>query len=110
MGLKVPKFFPQGKSLMSLTKDDITDSVRNRLNLPKAKSAELLESLLEIMKETLENGEDVLVSGFGKFCVKEKRERRGRNPETGTNMLLGARRVVTFSCSSVIRNKINGKR
>lgn len=95
---------------MTLTKDDITDSFRNRLNLPKAKSAELFESLLEIMKETLENGEDVLVSGFGKFCVKEKRERRGRNPATEANMMLGARRVVKFSCSSVIRNKINAKR
>ena len=65
--------------------------------------------MLEIMKRTLESGEDVLVSGFGKFCVKEKRERRGRNPATGKEMVLAPRRVVTFKCSGRLRDKINGK-
>lgn len=94
---------------MTLTKDDISESVRNRLNLSKAKSAKLLESLLEIMKETLENGEDVHVNGFGKFWVKENRERRGRKPTAWDNVMPEARRLVKFNCSSIIRNKIKTK-
>jgi len=61
------------------------------------------------MKATLANGEDVLISGFGKFCVKDKNDRRGRNPSTGEDMMLEARRVVTFKCSRPLRNKLNGK-
>ena len=95
---------------MTLTKDDITTSIRNQLGLPKARSVELVGSLLEIMKKTLESGEDVLVSGFGKFCVKEKGERTGRNPAFGGELMLGTRRIVTFSCSAVLREKMNGKR
>jgi integration host factor subunit alpha len=63
--------------------------------------------LLEIVKRTLASGEDVLVSGFGKFCVKEKTERRGRNPATGDAMMLRPRRVVTFKCSGKLREKID---
>ncbi|UCF73844.1 MAG: integration host factor subunit alpha [Deltaproteobacteria bacterium] len=92
---------------MTLTKADLIDSIYNQLNLPKTKSAELVESLLEIIKKALENGEDVLISGFGKFCVKDKRKRRGRNPQTGEDLMLGERRVVTFKCSGVLRSKIN---
>ena len=65
-------------------------------------------SMLETIKKTLENGEDVLISGFGKFLVKEKNERRGRNPATGNNLILDARRLVTFKCSGNLREKING--
>jgi integration host factor subunit alpha len=61
------------------------------------------------MKKKLENGEDVLISGFGKFCVKNKKERMGRNPQTGDDMVLKPRRVVTFRCSGVLRDKINGR-
>ena len=75
----------------------------------KNKSIELVGSLLEIIKSTLESGEDILISGFGKFCVKDKNERRGRNPQTGEDKMLGARRVVIFKCSGVLRDKINGK-
>jgi len=67
----------------------------------------VLISLLEIMKSTLASGEDILVSGFGKFCVKEKAERRGRNPSTGDDLVLASRRVVTFRCSGKLRDKIN---
>jgi integration host factor subunit alpha len=67
------------------------------------------KTLLEIMKRTLASGEDVLITGFGKFCVHDKKERRGRNPQTGEDMMLGSRRVVTFKCSGVLRDKINGK-
>ena len=94
---------------MTLTKAMIIDVIHNQLGYPKNKSAELLEILLEIMKGTLEKGEDVLISGFGKFCVKDKQERRGRNPATGDDMILDKRRVVTFRCSHLLRSKINGE-
>ena len=64
--------------------------------------------MLETIKKTLENGEDVLISGFGKFLVKEKKERNGRNPATGNSLILDARRLVTFKCSGKLREKING--
>jgi integration host factor subunit alpha len=93
---------------MTLTKAMIVDSIHERLGYPKNKSAEMLETLLELIKGNLEKGEDVLISGFGKFCVKEKNERRGRNPATGDDMILDQRRVVTFRCSHLLRDKING--
>lgn len=92
---------------MTLTKADIVESVQNHLGFPKNRSAEIVESLLEIIKKTLENGEDVLISGFGKFCVKSKKERRGRNPANGQDLMLSPRKVVTFKCSGVLRDKIN---
>lgn len=94
---------------MTLTKAHIVNSIRGQLDLPKTKSTELFESILEIIKTTLENGEDVLISGFGKFCVKEKGNRRGRNPQTGEDLTLESRRVVTFRCSPVVREKRNGE-
>ncbi len=63
--------------------------------------------MIEIIKRSLEKGEDVLISGFGKFCVKNKKERRGRNPATGNDLTLRGRRVITFKCSGKLRNKIN---
>jgi integration host factor subunit alpha len=93
---------------MTLTKVDIVDTIYNQLDIPKTKSTQVVESLIEIIKKTLENGEDVLISGFGKFCVKRKRERRGRNPQTGNDLMLGERRVVTFRCAGRLKNKING--
>jgi integration host factor subunit alpha len=93
---------------MTLTKADIIDTIYNQLDVPKTKSTQVVESLIEIIKKTLESGEDVLISGFGKFCVKGKRERRGRNPQTGNDLMLDERRVVTFKCSGRLKNKING--
>ncbi len=94
---------------MTLTRDQIINSVHNHLDLPKNRSAEVVESVLEIMKKTLENGEDVLISGFGKFCVRDKGKRRGRNPQTGEDKMIRARRVVVFKCSGRLRDKINGR-
>ncbi|MBL7225471.1 MAG: integration host factor subunit alpha [Desulfobacteraceae bacterium] len=94
---------------MTLTKAHLTDSIREGLGLPKSKSFELVGSLFEIMKATLANGDDILISGFGKFCVKGKNDRRGRNPSTGKDMMLEARKVVTFKCSLPLRQKLNGK-
>jgi integration host factor subunit alpha len=94
---------------MTLTKADLIDSTHNQVGLSKTKSAQMVDSLLEIIKKTLESGEDILISGFGKFSVKEKNDRRGRNPHTREDLMLDARRVVTFRCSGVLRDKINGK-
>jgi len=94
---------------MTLTKAHLTDSIHKGLGIPKSKSFELLTSLFEIMKATLGSGEDILISGFGKFCVKDKNDRRGRNPSTGEDMMLEARRVVTFKCSLPLKQKLNGK-
>ena len=94
---------------MTLTKTQLTDSIQKRFELPKSRSIELVGSLLETIKATLANGEDVLISGFGKFCVKDKHDRRGRNPSTGEDMMLEARRIVTFKCSKPLKQKLNGK-
>ena len=92
---------------MTLTKANIVEAVAKQIGYPKNQSIEMIETLLEIVKQTSESGEDVLVSGFGKFCVKEKHERRGRNPATGEDMMLEPRRAVTFRCSRRLREKIN---
>ena len=94
---------------MTLTKAQIVDIIHEELPFPKNKSTEVVEGLIEIIKRTLENGEDVLISGFGKFTVKAKRERRGRNPATGDDLTLPPRRVVTFKCSGKLRNRVNGQ-
>ncbi|QTA87962.1 integration host factor subunit alpha [Desulfonema magnum] len=91
---------------MALTKSDIVAKV-HELGFTKKKSIDIIEGLLEIIKRELEEGEDVLISGFGKFCVKNKKKRRGRNPATGEDLMLRKRRVVTFKCSGKLRNKIN---
>ena len=94
---------------MTLTKADIIESVHNELGFPQKQAAEFVEILLETIKGSLESGEDVLVSGFGKFGVKVKKERRGRNPATGEDLILEPRKVVTFKCSHKLRDKINGE-
>lgn len=91
---------------MALTKNDIVKEV-HELGFTKKKSVELIETLLEIIKGTLQKGDDVLISGFGKFCVKDKNKRRGRNPATGSDLILRERKVVIFKCSGKLRNKIN---
>ena len=94
---------------MTLTKANIVEAATDQIGYTKNQSFEMIETLLEIIKRTLESGEDVLVSGFGKFCVREKQGRRGRNPSTSEDMMLEPRRVVTFKCSGRLRDKINGK-
>jgi len=92
---------------MSLTKDDIVRALAKENGYQINQSVELIETLLDLIKSNLASGEDVLISGFGKFCVREKRERRGRNPQTDEFMMLRPRRVVTFKCSRKLRGKIN---
>ena len=92
---------------MALTKIIIAEKIQNELNLPRTVSYDVMEEFLEIMKETIANGEDIMISGFGKFCVNEKKARKGRNPSTDKEMTLPARRVVTFKCSGKLRDLIN---
>ena len=94
---------------MALTKIQIVESIQNQIGFPRNRSSEIVETLLEIIKSSLASGEDVLVSGFGKFCVKKKKERKGRNPATGDAMMLEPRKVVTFKCSGKLRDRINGQ-
>ena len=93
---------------MTLKKADIVEAVAKQNGYTLNQSFEVVESLLEFIKSSLESGEDILISGFGKFCVKEKKSRRGRNPSTGESMMLSPRKVVTFKCSGKLRDKING--
>ena len=92
---------------MALTKIQIVEEVMKGNGFTRKKSTETVETLLELIKRSLESGEDVLISGFGKFCVKEKKERKGRNPATGDAMMLEPRKVVTFRCSGKLRDKVN---
>jgi len=94
---------------MALTKAQIIGSISEQLGFTRRQSIETVETLLETMKKALEFGEDVMISGFGKFCVKDKRERRGSNPATGGDMIIEPRRVVTFKCSGKLREEINGQ-
>jgi integration host factor subunit alpha len=92
---------------MTLTKAQIIEKISDKDGFSKKKSVEIVEKLVDIIKDALESGEDVLISGFGKFCVKEKQARRGRNPATGEDMMLEERKVVTFKCSAQLRDMIN---
>lgn len=94
---------------MTLTKADLVNRIYKGELLNKAEAVQAVESLLEVIKSRLEAGENVLVSGFGKFTVKDKKARRGRNPQTGDDLILAPRRVVTFHPSGVLRKKINGE-
>ncbi len=93
--------------IMTLTKAHIVENLFAKNIFTKTESAEIIEALFEIVKQTLEEGEDVLISGFGKFSIKEKNQRRGRNPQTGDPIMLSPRKVVTFKCSGVLRERIN---
>ena len=92
---------------MTLTKARIVETVSEEMGFAKNKAGEMIEIIIEAIKSSLESGHDVLISGFGKFCFKEKKQRRGRNPATGQDMMLRSRRVVTFKCSGKLRDKIN---
>jgi integration host factor subunit alpha len=93
---------------MALKKNDIVERFQAELGFTKSKSIQITECLLELIKASLESSDDVLVAGFGKFCVKEKMGRRGRNPATGEEMMLEPQRVVTFKWSGKLRKRVNG--
>lgn len=93
---------------MAFTKSSIIEAVMAQTGFTKTRSTAIVETLLELMKRSLESGDDILVSGFGKFCVKSKQSRRGRNPATREDLVLPARKVVTFKCSGKLRKHLNG--
>ena len=94
---------------MTLTKALMAEEIWNKTDIPKLRSTELVDTVFELIKQTLESGEDVLVSGFGKFSIREKAERKGRNPQTGESLMLAPRKVVTFKCAGVLKDRINGR-
>jgi len=93
---------------MTLTKADLISKIHNSHNLSRTRAGEVVEAFLEISKKCLTEGDDLLLSGFGKFRVKDKKSRRGRNPKTGEEMVLEARRVITFHPSGHLRDRVKG--
>ena len=93
---------------MTLTKADLFERIRSNNDLTHKQSTDIVETTISIIKNALATGEDVLISGFGKLCIKHKTERKGRNPATGEDKVISARRVVTFKCSGKLRDRING--
>ncbi len=93
---------------MTLVKDNLIQTLYDQAGLSKHKARTTVETVFELVKKELESGEDVLISGFGKFIVKKKAVRRGRNPQTGQDLMLDARTRVTFRCSGILRDRING--
>ena len=93
--------------MATLTKAHIVENLLAKNLFTKTESAQIIETLFELLRQSLEEGDDVLISGFGKFCVREKSRRRGRNPQSGEPIMLPPRKVVTFKCSGVLRDKIN---
>jgi len=98
----------QRRDPMALTKIDVIQNVTDKLGLSKRDSTRIVESVFELMKEQLSKGEAVKISGFGNFVVKSKNARRGRNPQTGVEMEICARKVLTFKCSNVLKKTLNG--
>ena len=93
---------------MSVTKNDLIQSVSEIAGFRKTQARQAMETTLELIKSALASGEDAMISRFGKFCVSEKSSRRGRNPQTGEDLTLSARRVVVFKVSGVLKEKLNG--
>ena len=93
---------------MAMTKLDIVQNVSDKLGLSKRDSSRIVESVFEIMKEQLSKGNTVKISGFGNFVVKNKKARKGRNPQTGSEMEISARKVLTFKSSQVLKKTLNG--
>ncbi|HJX30377.1 MAG: integration host factor subunit alpha [Thermodesulfobacteriota bacterium] len=90
-----------------MTKADIIESIYEKVGLSKEESSRIVELVLETLKDTLENGEKVKISGFGNFVVRTKRSRRGRNPQTGDEIQITARKVLTFKSSPILKRALN---
>ena len=95
---------------MTLVKENLIESMYNQCGFSKQQSKAMVDNVFELIKKSLESGDDVLISGFGKFMVKKKAQRRGRNPATSGDLTLDARKVVTFKCSPRMRERINPQR
>jgi integration host factor subunit alpha len=95
------------KGEMAMTKIEVVNMLYEHIGIPKVECVNLVESVFEIIKSELEKGNDVMVSGFGKWTVNSKKARRGRNPKTGKDLTIKARKVVTFRPSPVLRDELN---
>jgi integration host factor subunit alpha len=95
---------------LAITKTTIIEKISEKINLTPSRAKDTVEHLLEIMKSALTSGEDIMISGFGKFQVNDKAPRKGRNPATGKDMMLKKRKVVTFKCAGALRDKVNGEK
>ena len=94
---------------MAITKEKLTILLQDRLGISRQESRQLVERVFQIMKDTFTQGEDLLISGFGKFSVRQKKARRGRNPQTKENLTISARKVVVFKASGVLRQRLSGQ-
>lgn len=92
-----------------MTKSDMVEKIYEKIGFSKKESAELVEMVFDIIKTTLETGEKIKIAGFGNFVVKEKADRRGRNPQTGEEIVISARKILTFKPSQVLKASINAK-
>jgi integration host factor subunit alpha len=92
-----------------MTKSDMVEKIYEKIGFSKKESAELVEMVFDIIKNTLETGEKIKIAGFGNFVVKEKADRRGRNPQTGEEIVISARKILTFKPSQVLKASINAK-
>lgn len=92
-----------------MTKSDMVEKIYEKIGFSKKESAELVEMVFDIIKSTLESGEKIKIAGFGNFIVKEKADRRGRNPQTGEEIVISARKILTFKPSQVLKSAINAK-
>jgi len=90
-----------------MTKADLVETIYEKIGFSRKESAEIVDLVFDLMKETLENGQKIKISGFGNFMVREKRSRKGRNPQTGEEIQISARRVLTFKPSQVLRKALN---
>ncbi len=92
---------------MALTKASLVDKISSQMGIKKHDSTDLLEGVIAIIKSTLETGESLKISGFGTFDVRQKKDRKGRNPATGESLIIEARKIVTFKPSKMLNKKIN---
>jgi integration host factor subunit alpha len=92
---------------VALTKIDIVEKIHNKLDFAKKESSDIFESLLSLIKTTLKAGEDIRISGFGNFEVKQKKDRKGRNPATGEDLTIEARRIISFKPSNKLKTRLN---
>jgi integration host factor subunit alpha len=90
-----------------MTKADLVETIYEKIGFSRKESAEIVDLVFDLMKETLENGEKIKISGFGNFIIRQKRSRKGRNPQTGKEIQISARRVLTFKPSQVLRKALN---
>ncbi|MDY7098534.1 MAG: integration host factor subunit alpha [Pseudomonadota bacterium] len=94
------------RSVGTLTRADLAETINRKMGLSRAESLEMVEAILDQMAEALARGENVKVSGFGSFILRDKNERIGRNPKTGVEVPITPRRVMTFRASQILKDRI----